>query len=178
MFWASSIPQIKSNYDRNIAFFPQEQELKASLTGLTGFGFKYASLTGSGCSCLLTRGPHALGDTVEHVSSLLRHLGAMLDFVFKASSWHCLFPTWLSQFLQSPLLSDWARFTWRFHGLIFPVAALPFCNLQQMRLVIKSSYTFVCFKDGRLTKTELHKSKIEHPSSLFSVSKPSCFLNL
>lgn len=75
MFSVSSIPQIKSNYDRNTAAFSsQEQELKASFTGLNSFGFKSASLIGSGCPYLLTRGPHILGDTMERVSSLLRHL--------------------------------------------------------------------------------------------------------
>lgn len=67
MFSVSSIPQIKSNYDRNIAFSSQEQEFKASFTGLTSFGFKSVSLIGSGCPSLLTRGPHVLGDTMEHL---------------------------------------------------------------------------------------------------------------
>lgn len=51
-----------------------------SFTGLTGFGLKYASTTGSERSSLLTRGPHALDDTVEHVSALLRHVWATLGF--------------------------------------------------------------------------------------------------
>lgn len=101
MFSASLIPQIKSNYDRYIAFSYQEQELKATFTGLTGFGFEYASLTGSGCSSLLTRGPHTLRDTMEHVSSLLRHFWAMLDIFFRASSWLFLFPPSSSQLLKS-----------------------------------------------------------------------------
>lgn len=56
----------KEHYGRYITFSSQEQELKATFTGLTGFGFEYASFTGSGCSSLLTRGPHALRDTMEH----------------------------------------------------------------------------------------------------------------
>ena len=157
MFSAALMPQIKRNYDRNTAFSSQEQDPKGLLTRLGCLALGSSMNLSQGQDAL----PCSLGvltpwETLDHVSPLLRHFWAILYCFFMASSWLCLFLTLPS---QSPLQRDRAQFIWGSQGLIFPVAALPFWNLQQVRLDIKMSRPSVCFSDRRPPKTGPHKSK-------------------